>query len=500
MNRIFSQRISFRFLALCLAFLFVLMPAAGPAAAHQQDSADLAKVKTWLESHVPEMMREAGLPGFSLAVVRDGRTIYAEGFGARDPKKNLPATPDTLYGIGSLTKSFVAIAVMQLIEQGKLTLDDQVSRYVPLDLGLPGKPITIRHLMKHSPGFPNLGTSTILLSRGLGSDTGIPLSSAADFYRFVNGARDEIIFGPGEHYFYSNASWRMLGHIIQTVSGIPFHRYVKDRILDPLEMTRSTLDTAALLKDDDHLVPHRKGKDGPEATPFPYPNPADNPGFSFVSAAGGIASSASEMTRYLNVQIEQGRYAGGHLASPEAFTQMQTMQIETGDGYYGKTGYGYGLGVTPGFLGHKMISHGGSISVSTAHMAFIPDLKIGIVMMGNGPGMAYGRVAESVFALMMGLDPEDVLPVNRIEKRMNRFVGSYSTYRKLETLKIYRRDGMLYMGPEGAGIPLIPEDPAYESLHFFTLRDGLKSPIEFRVREDGSLILLLERNVYHKDR
>ena len=499
MNRIFSQRVCFHSAVLYVPLLVVLL-LAGPAAARPQDSADLAKVRTWLESHVPEMMRGAGLPGFSLAIVRDGRTIYAEGFGARDPKKNLPATADTLFGIGSITKSFVAIAVMQLVEQGKLSLDDQVSRHVPLELGLPGKPITIRHLMTHSPGFPNLGTSTILISRGLGSDTGIPMSSAADFYRFVNGARNEIIFPPGEHYFYNNAAWRMLGHIIQTASGIPFHRYVKERILDPLGMTRSTLDTAALFKDDDHLVPHRRGKDGPEATPFPYPNPADNPGFSFLSAAGGIASSVNEMARYLNAHIEQGRYPGGRLASPEAFALMQTMQIETGDGYYGKTGYGYGLSITPGFLGHKMISHGGSISVSTAHMAFIPGLKIGIVMMGNGPGMAYGRVAESVFALMTGLDPDDALPANRIQKRMDRFVGSYSTYRKLETLKVYKRDGMLYLGQEGAGAPLIPEDPAYESLKFFTLRDGLKSPIEFRVREDGGLIVLVERNVFHKDR
>lgn len=83
---------------------------------------------------------------------------------------------------------------------------------------------------------------------------------------------------------------------------------------------------------------------------------------------------------------------------------------------------------------------------------------------------------------------------------MNRFVGSYSTYRRLETLKFYKRDGVLYLGQEGAGAPLIPEDPAYESLRFFTLRDGLKSPIEFRVREDGSMILLVERNVSHKDK
>ncbi|MBN2336511.1 beta-lactamase family protein, partial [Candidatus Bathyarchaeota archaeon] len=86
-------------------------------------------------------MREGRMPGFSVAVVEDGETVYAQGFGARDPQMNLPATPDTLYGIGSVTKSFVAIGVMQLMEQGKLGLDDPVRDHVPFKLGLPGKPI-----------------------------------------------------------------------------------------------------------------------------------------------------------------------------------------------------------------------------------------------------------------------------------------------------------------------------------------------------------------------
>ncbi len=470
----------------------------GPVAVPAQEAPEVARVRTWLDEHVPELMREAGLPGFSIAVVKDGRTVHAAGFGARDPQKNLPATPDTLYGIGSVTKSFVAIAVLQLAEQGKLKLDDPVSLHVPLELGRPGQPITIRHLLTHSPGFPNLGTSTVLLSRGLGADTGIPMSSAADFYRFVNGARDEIVFAPGEHFFYNNAAWRMLGHVVQERSGIPFHRYIKQRILDPLGMSRSTIDVAVALRDPDHLVPHRKGKNGPEATPFPYPDPEDNPGFSFLSAAGGILSSASEMARYVSAQIEQGQFPGGRLATADAFAAMQSLQIETGESHYGKVGYGYGLSVTPGFLGHKLVSHGGSISVSTAHMAFIPDLKLGVVMMGNGPGMAYGRIAESVLAVLMGLDPDEVLPGNRIRKRMDRLTGSYATYRKLETLKVFTRNGLLYMGEQEPATPLLPEDRAYGSLRFYTLSEGLRSPVEFKERGDGGLDLVVDRNVFHK--
>jgi CubicO group peptidase (beta-lactamase class C family) len=469
-----------------------------PPAAPAQPAPEVARVRTWLDAHVPEMMRQAGLPGFSIAVVKDGRTVHAAGYGARDPQKNLPATPDTLHGVGSVTKSFVAIAILQLADEGKLKLDDPVSAHVPLELGRPGSPITIRHLLTHSPGFPNLGTSTILISRGLGNDTGIPMSSADDFYRFVNGAKDEVLFAPGERFFYNNAAWRMLGHVVQERSGLPFHRYVKQRILDPLGMSRSTLDVAVAFRDPDRLVPHRRGKNGPEAAPFPYPNPEDNPGFSFLSAAGGILSSANEMARYVSALAGEGRFPGGRLASPTAIAAMQTLQIETDPGHHGTSGYGYGLGVTPGFPGGRLVSHGGSIAVSTAHMAFVPERKVGVVMMGNGPGMAYGRIAENVLALLMGLDPEAVLPAEKIRRRMDRLVGEYHTYRRLETLKVFERDGLLYMGAGEPGTPLVPDDPTYGSLQFRTLSQGLASPVDFLEREDGGLDLVVGRSVFHK--
>ena len=113
MSQIRSER-SLLLPARASAFLLAALLVAPAAAARAEDSAEVARIRSWLDGHVPELMREAALPGFSIAIVRDGRTVYAEGFGARDPKKNQPATPDTLYGIGSVTKSFVAIAILQL--------------------------------------------------------------------------------------------------------------------------------------------------------------------------------------------------------------------------------------------------------------------------------------------------------------------------------------------------------------------------------------------------
>jgi len=178
----------------------------------------VSRAVEFIERITPDLMERGRIPGVSIAVVRDREVIYVGGFGARNVEQSLPATPDTLYGIGSCTKSFVALAIMQLVEQGKLSLDDPASEYIPLEIGRPGKFITVRHLLTHSSGIPSLGTSTIALQRGIGIDVWIPWGGVDDFYRHVNGAGEEIAADPGERFFYFNAGYRMLGHIIQEVA------------------------------------------------------------------------------------------------------------------------------------------------------------------------------------------------------------------------------------------------------------------------------------------
>jgi CubicO group peptidase (beta-lactamase class C family) len=463
------------------------------------------EVRDWIEENIPLYMTESKLPGFSIAVVKDGETIYAEGFGARDPKRNLPATADTLYGIGSITKSFLAIGIMQLVEEGKIRLDDPVSQHIPFELGIPGKPITIHHLLTHSLGIPSLATSGVALGRGLGFDNGIPLGSAKDFYRLVNGAQGEIVADPGERFFYHNAAWRMLGHIIQEKSGMPFHRYLKEKVINPLGMQRTTLSVRDFESDPNHIVPHLKKGDGSiEPTRFPYPDPDDNPEFSFIAGAGGIVSSVNEMTRYLHAQMEKGEYEGGRLASEESFEKMQALHIRRTDGYYGEYGYGYGLGITPDFLGRKMLSHGGSIVVSTAYMAFVPDLKAGVIMMGNSASLPYATIAESILALLGDKDPAAVIPAVKIKERMEALVGNYETYRAIEKVKVLNKDGLLHLQYQDPFsdhvelVPLIPEDPSLQSIVFYTLSNGRKFPVEFKLLQNGDVDLFIGRYRYRR--
>ncbi len=495
-----------RLLVSMMSLCLILVPPPGDAARAAQGRSGAPDLRNWLDRTVPALMRDAKMPGFSIAVVRDGETIYADGFGARDPRRNLPATADTLYGIGSITKSFVAIGILQLVDTGAIRLSDPVKRHIPFEVGLPGKPITIHHLLTHGIGLPSLATSSIALYRGLGVETGIPFGSPGDFYRFVNGAGDEIVDEPGKRFFYHNGAWRMLGHVIQEKSGMPFHRYVKERVIDPLGMRRTTFDLGAFESDADRSVLHLRNADGSHRpAPFPYPDPEDNPGFSFLLAAGGLVSSVNEMTRYLNTLLDMGAHPGGRLASRESMAAMQTIQIDLPDGHYGRRGYGYGLTITPAFFGHAMLSHGGSIIVSTAYMAIVPDLRAGVIMMGNGSGMSYATLAESVFAVLMGRVPDDVIPALQIEERMKRLAGDYETYRGVERVKVLIRGGLLYMeerDPLNPGdtdlTPLIPEDPTLATMKFHTLSNGLKHAGEFRAGEDGGIEMIYGRYRYHR--
>lgn len=478
-----------------IALLLLLLAVRNASSA----TGSVEELSDWIDEHVPAMMRDSHMPGVAIAVVKNGEIVYAEGFGARDSERSLPATPDTLFGIGSITKSFVAIAILQLVEQGKLDLDDPVSKYIPFELGFQNNPIRIRHFLTHTQGFPSLATSTVLLRKGLGADTGVPMASAEDFYRFVNDAGSEVIFEPGEYFFYNNAAWRMLGAIIQEVSGMSFDDYVTEEIIQPLQMTRTTLDSEKMLADPDHMIPHHYTGGAPEPSKFPYAALTNNPEFSFVSAAGGIVSSANDMARYLNMLIALGQVDEGRVLDERLMQLMQDMHIREPDDYYGENGYGFGLHIVPNFFGRKMLTHGGSVIVSTARIAFIPEERIGVVILGNSWGMDFSTICDSILAILIGKKPAEDLPSLLVQQRMEHLTGKYAIYKNLNSIEVVQEHGVLYIKSSESRRPLIPNDLSYSDLTFYTLDGGQKHPVIFRSDEDGQMSILIDHNVFHKE-
>ena len=457
----------------------------------------------FIERMVPQLMEEAKVPGLSVAVTHEGETIYEGAFGSRDVGRSLPATPDTLYGIGSVTKSFVALAIMQLAEEGRLSLGDPASDHIPLTIGFPDDPVTIRSLLTHSSGIPALGTSTIALHRGIGIDTWIPWGTAEDFYRHVNAAQEEVAAPPGRRFFYFNAGYRMLGHVIQAVSGKRFDEYITESILRPLGMGRSTLSKAEYLEDGSRMTPYRRGPDGELIpTEFPYPNVGDNPDFAFMAAAGGIISTVRDLARYLEMNINGGTLDGRRLLSPESMGEMHTLHAERPPNHYGRHGYGYGWGVTEDFLGTRMVSHGGSILVSTAHVAFLPRERVGVAMASNISGFPYEWAIQGILATLMGRDPHEAVPALRMRRKMRLLEGRYEIYRGLSKAEVVNRGGLLHLiqrSPLGdVTVPLIPEDDGLESNRFYVWSMGVRQPVEFVVDAPDRIDMYVERNRYHK--
>jgi CubicO group peptidase (beta-lactamase class C family) len=447
---------------------------------------NVEKMRNFIEVFTPKFMKTGKIPGFSIAIVQEGEIIYAEGFGSRNLKKNLPATPDTLYCIGSCTKSFVAMSIMQLVERGKISLEDTVDQYVPLKIRVSGKPITIHHLLTHSSGIPSLGASGEVLYKGLGEKIGIPLGGVNDFYRHLNGAEDEIVDEPGKRFFYFNDGYIILGHIIQEVSGLTFDNYITENILKPLKMKKTTLSKKQYEKDLDRMIPYLKKPDGTMTpTELPFPTISDNPEFSFIVAPGGIISSVKELTNYLTVNIEKGRFEDVQLLSSKSIEKMQKPYIERPFKLFGKSWYGYGWMASEDFFGYKLVWHSGSIFVSSAVLAFIPDLKIGVAMACNTIGFPHVTIAQGIFAALTGKNPAKVIPALQIIEMMKLLTGTYKTYGGRIRVRVMNKGGFLYFELKSPFreflVPLIPEDGSLESYKFYTLLNGIRQNVEFVV-------------------
>ncbi|MFB6253501.1 MAG: serine hydrolase domain-containing protein, partial [Halobacteriaceae archaeon] len=177
-----------------------------------------SETKQHLESYVTEWMGENEIPGASFAVVEGTNLAYVEGYGARNLSENLPATPETLYGFGSCTKSFITAAILQLAESDELSLSDSIDDYVPYLSDVPGEPIELQELMSHTSGMPSDGNLSALITRltEIG-DANIPLTSDDDFRRHVEGSNEERLTDK-QRFFYYNTGFTLLGKVIADVT------------------------------------------------------------------------------------------------------------------------------------------------------------------------------------------------------------------------------------------------------------------------------------------
>lgn len=436
-----------------------------------------------IESFVADWLADDDVPGASVAMVDGDEVVYAEGFGSRDLESNAPATVDTLYGIGSCTKSFTALAIAQLHGTGKLDVDDPVTDYVPHLGDVDDEPITVHELLTHTSGMPSDGSGVVLIGRLIDADPmAVPLGGEADFRRYVEGSAAERATDR-ERFFYYNSGYTMLGRIVEAVDGRDFATYVEEEILAPLGMDRTTFDREAFEADDDAMTPYRVEDDDLVPSSFPA-DPIKYP-------AGGLMASVSELTNYLRMNVAGGSFEGTGLLDADLLATMHdrhaTRQVAL-DGT--SRDYGYGWMVSD-FLGDTLVGHGGSIAIATAYVGFLEDAGLGVAVACNtSPATHPMYVGPALLAILQGEEPTAV-DLFALREKLDAVEGTYESYREITTAEVERDGGGLAVtlgtDLDEREIRLFPEtlDPD-DHTFYFVAESGARVPVEFDLDGDGA--------------
>jgi CubicO group peptidase (beta-lactamase class C family) len=485
----------------------------------QTGGAELAVKTQALEEFVLERMDRTKLSAVSLAVVRDGRIEYERGFGLRDREAGLAATPRTNYCIGSVTKSFTCLAIMQLQERGLLQIDDPVEQYLPLTIRPAGEPVRLHHLMSHTSGIPALAYLERVLRYHHGAfDTPLTMGGIADMITFVNGAEGWESARPGERWFYLNEGYVMLGAVIEQLTGRQYRDYVQEEICLPLGMTRTYHHRELFEKESDTAVPYAVDREG-RHLPKSYT-------WGQAEADGGLISNPVDMARYIGLYLDAAQGAaqgaagaaqgaaqgaggaraargGGGVIGADSLREMMKPAVATPpeDVATGEPVVYYGLGLNSSrFFGRRLVGHSGLMYVATAAMRMLPEERLGVIVQANGNGYPMANIADFALALWLGEDPWQ-LPALRTEATLEQLTGLYETYRGTYPATVRREGDFLILEFKNnlseETVPLVPVDLNPERPRFLTLRGGYRLPVAF-VRREGATELFFERYLFRR--
>lgn len=401
---------------------------------------------------------KADRPGATVIVTKDGATVFRKAYGMADVAKRQAMDAAMSLRLGSITKQFTAVGILMLAEQGKLSVTDEITRFLP-DYPTQGKKITIEHLLTHTSGIQSFTGR-----RGYMATIAQDVSVEQMIDRFKN---DPMQFEPGSRYAYNNSGYFLLGAIIEKVSGQPYAKFLEQRIFVPLAMDQTAYEGHERGKGA-HAVGHSKalssfGPSAPISMTQPY-------------AAGSLVSSVDDLARW------EAAVAGGKLLKAASWKQAFTpYKLSTG----AITGYGYGWHIGK-LNGSVRISHGGSINGFSAYALRLPEKKLFVAVLSNtDSGLANPEfIAMKAAAVAMGQPFPERKPITVAQDMLKKYVGMYKIDDK-STRTIRHEDGKLSMQRTGRGrSPLM----AYKENGFF-LPDSLAT-IEFVLNAKGDVTSL----------
>ncbi len=346
------------------------------------------------DDFVNQALKDFKVPGTAVVIVQGDKVILLKGYGMRDTAKQLPVTPQTLFAIGSVTKSFTVTTLGMLVDEGKLDWDKPVRNFLPgfrMYDPVATEEMTTRDLVTHRSGLPRHDL----------------VWYSSDF------SREDIIMNRLQYlenskpfrseFQYNNLMFMTAGYLAGKLNGTTWEEAVQRRVLTPLGMKNTNFSVGDSQKNPDFAQPYRKNRDTDEVKLIPFYVQGA------VGPAGEINTCVADMGRYLLFHMNRGKLEGKQLLSENNSVQMQIPQmvIQGAPDFpeVGTSSYGMGLFIST-YRGHKLVDHGGNIDGFSAELAFLPQDGIGVVVLTNLDGTGLPEaIAYNVFDRLLGLAP-----------------------------------------------------------------------------------------------
>ncbi|HJX97104.1 MAG TPA: serine hydrolase [Candidatus Acidoferrum sp.] len=359
-----------------------------------------------LDAYIARDMKTFDVPGIAIAIVKDGKVVFAKGYGVRKLGDATPVDENTLFGIGSNTKAFTSAALASLVDEGKISWDDKVhERLKGFQMYDPyvSHEMTIRDLLTHRSGM-GLGEGDLL------------------FWPHTTFTREDIIYRlrfmkPASsfrsHYAYDNLMYIAAGQIIPAVTGKSWEDYIREKILQPLGMKTTNLSIATFKSGDNYASPHSKVDGKLQTIPF---QDLDNAG-----PAGAINSSVAEMSKWITLQLNHGKFPGreerlfSEAQSREMWTAQTLTPISAEPSPIGVlrpqfAAYALGWGIRD-YHGRKLVGHTGGVSGFVSRVILVPEESLGMVILTNAEqGGAFDSIMYHVLDSYFGLPSTDWIP------------------------------------------------------------------------------------------
>ncbi len=404
------------FISICILFI-AACPAGNPTPGTVTEGDALVET---IDAIVMEALEDGPTAAISVAVAQGSEIVAAKGYGYADVENEVPATAHTVYRLGSVTKQFTSVALMRLVEAGEISLDDEITRFLP-DYSTQGQTVRVHHLLNHTSGIK----SYTAMGEEFWGKSRLDLSHD-DLVEMI--ADEPFDFAPGTGYAYNNSGYYLLGMILEEVTGDPYAEHLSETIFEPLGLEATSYCR------NEPIIMHRAA--GYARREGELVN-AEILSMTSPFSAGALCSTVLDLVEW------QWALNSNRLVDAATYERMITPET-LADGAPLTYGYGLSLGAIEG---HAKISHGGGINGFNTTLAYYPDDDVTIVVLANTEGANPGRVERLIAQAVLDLPEPEVADLPIPAEEIARNVGTYALGNLL--LEVSEDEGRLVMQTTG---------------------------------------------------